>query len=229
MREPLLDKLDRKFGRYALRNLMLIIVIGTALVWFLETIIVGKTGTSIIGYLYFDREAVFRGEVWRIFTFVFIPDSYSLFSLALGLYIDWFIGNALEKEWGAFRFDLFYLCGWIGAVLSGLILGYATNEYLHLSMFLAFALLYADFTLYLFFVIPVKVKWLAIIDVVLLIVLFILGTWPSRLALLMSLFNIVLFFGGGVLRSIKQRRRRKKWQKEATRKNIDNNEYPFDL
>lgn len=227
MREPLLDKLDRKMGRYALRNLMLIIIIGTGIVFLLETIVSAKTGESILFYLYFDKEAIFRGEVWRIFTFVFIPDSFSLFSLALGLYIDWLIGNALENEWGAFRFNLYYLVGWLGAVLSGLLTGFATNYYLHLSMFLAFAILYPDFTLYIFFVLPVKMKWLAIVDAVALVLLFIIEGWAGRIALLVSLLNIVVFCGGTLLQAFKRYRRRKKWQKEARRPN--DNEYPFDL
>ena len=227
MKEPLMDKLDRKFGRYALRNLMLIIIIGTGVVWLLETIVSAKTDTSILYYIYFDKEAIFRGEVWRLITFVFVPDSFSLFSLALGLYIDWLIGNALENEWGALRFNLYYFVGWLGAVLSGLITGYATNYYLHLSMFLAFAVLYPDFTLYLFFIIPIKMKWLAIIDVIALVVLFILEGWAGRIALLVSLLNIVLFCSGNVLNAWKRRRRRKKWQKEARIQN--DNEYPFDL
>lgn len=226
MKEPLLDKLDRKFGRYALRNLMLIIIIGTGLVWLLEMIVERNTDTSILSYIVFDKAAIFRGEVWRIITFLFIPDSSSILSLALGLYLDWWIATALENEWGSLRFDLFYACGWLGAVLSGLLTGYATNSYIHLSLFLAFAALYPNFTLYLFFVIPIKMKWLAILDGVILLLNFIFVGWSARIALLMSLLNIVLFFGGNAVQAWKRRRRRKKWQKEAKRQDDD---YPFDL
>lgn len=227
MREPLLDKLDRKLGRYALRNLMLIIVVGTGAVWLLETIVATKTGVSILYYLTFDKERIFSGEVWRVVTFLFVPDTFNLLSLALGLYLDWWIGSALENEWGALRFDLYYLCGWLGAVLSGLITGYATNAYLNLSLFLAFAILYPDFTLYLFFFIPIKMKWLAVLYAISLVLLFIFEGWWGRVALLTSLLNIVLFFGGNAVRAWKRYRRRKKWQREARRN--DEDDYPFDL
>ena len=227
MREPLLDKLDRKIGRYALRNLMMIIVVGTGIVWLLETIVSAKTETSILWYLYFSPTLILEGQVWRLVTFLFVPDTFSLFSLALSLYLDWLIGSALENQWGSLKFDLFYLCGWLGAVASGFITGYATNYYLHLSMFLAFALLYPDFTLYIFFILPVKMKWLAVVCGIGLAVLFILEGWAGRLALIMALLNVLLFFWGVMWRSFRQYRRRKKWQKEARRK--DDNNYPFDL
>ena len=227
MREPLLDKLDRKIGRYALKNLMAIIVIGTGIVWLLETIISAKTNVSILGYLYFNPTLILRGQLWRLVTFLFVPDTFSLLSLALTLYLDWIIGNALENQWGAFKFDLFYLCGWLGAIISGFITGYATNYYLHLSMFLAFALLFPDFTLYIFFILPVKMKWLAVVCGIGLAVLFILESWAGRLALFMALLNIALFFWGVAWRNFQRYRRRKRWQREARRK--DENDYPFDL
>ncbi len=222
-----LDKLDRKFGRYALRNLMTIIVFGTAIVFFLDMIVYTRTGVDITAWLYFDREAIFRGEVWRVLTFVFIPDAWNLFTLAISLYFYWLIGNSLENEWGSFKFDLFYFCGVLGAIVSGFITGYATVYYVHLSLFLAFALLYPDFRVYLFYFLPIKVKWLAIIDLVGLVLLFIFSLWIERIALLVALLNVALFFGYGTFMKFRQWRRRRKWQKEARRPS--EKDYPFDL
>ena len=109
-RNSLLDKLDRKIGRYALRNLMTIIVIGTAIVWLLEMVVYQRTGVLISYWLYFDKDAILHGQVWRVITFVFVPEEYNIFYLALSLYFYWLIGNSLENEWGSFRFDIFYLC-----------------------------------------------------------------------------------------------------------------------
>ncbi len=228
-REPLLDKWHRKYRRYAPRNIMLYIVIITALVWFLDMIVMTKTNYefSIRYWLAFNKPLILKGEVWRLVSFIFLPsDDYSLFYLALGLYIDWLIANALEGEWGALRFDIFYLCGIIGAIVSGMITGYATNEYLNLSLFLAFAILNPDYQLLIFFIIPIKVKWLAIIDFVGLLLLFILGTWWTQLSLLMAFANIILFFGGHLYQKIKNFFRRKKYKREAKRNEKD---YPFDL
>ena len=224
-----LDKLDRKFGRYALRNLMTIIVIGTALVWLMDTLVYERSGVSICSWLYFNKTAILDGEVWRVLTFVFVPQTYSLFVLALTLYFYWMIGTALENTWGSFKFDLFYLVGLIGTIVSGFITGYATVDYLHLSLFLAFALLYPDHQLLLFYFLPVKVKWIAIIDVVALVLLFIFSVWAERIALLVSLFNVALFFFASWLRSFRVWNRRRKWKRDATPPKNKNNDYPFDL
>lgn len=227
----LLDKLDRKLGRYALRNLMTVIVIGTALVWLLETIVYMRTGVSIVAYLYFDKAAIASGQVWRVVTFVFVPEASSLFSLVLSLYFYWLIGNALENEWGAFKFDIFYLCGVLGAIGSGLITGFATAYYLNLSLFLAFAILYPDFKVLLFFFIPIKMKWLALVDAIGLTLIFIFSTWIERIALLIALGNIALFFWRGVWWRMRNAYRRRKWKRQTRApryKNKDDND-PFEL
>lgn len=231
MKQPLLDRIERKIGRFAPRNLMLIIVIGKAIVWLLETIISQRTDIWISSWLTFDRAAILQGEVWRVLSFIFIPDSYSLFSLALSLYFYWWIGSALENVWGAFRFDAYYLCGIVGAIAGGFITGYATNAYLNMSLFLAFAILFPDERVLLFFFIPVKMKWLGIIDAVLialdLITYISLGAWSVVLLIVLSLFNLVLFVWRIPIDKIRNAHRRRKWQREARRPHED--EYPFDL
>ena len=230
MREPLLDKLDRKFGRYALRNLMTIIVVITGALWIVETIVWYQTGVSIYAWLYFDKAAILQGQVWRVITFVFIPEWNNLINLIISLYFYWLIGNALEQEWGSLRFDLFYLCGILGAIASGFITGFATNSYLNLSLFLAFALINPDYRILLFFFIPVKVKWLALVDAIGLAIILTLQiinlNWAGCLALVMALVNLALFFFGRLFRSMRMARRRRKWKKEARR---NENDYPFDL
>jgi hypothetical protein len=232
--------MERKLGRFAIPNLMLIIVIGTALVWLLETIVYQQTGMVIRNWLVFNRQAIFKGEVWRLITFIFLPEDTNLMYLAIGLYLNWLIGDALETEWGSFRFNLFYFSGILGGIASGLLTGFATNYYLNLSLFLAFAILNPNFKLYIFFFIPVKVKWLALLDGVLLLLQFMLPIWQIRIALLMSLVNLILFFGKSVLDKIKNFFRRRKYMREvrqAERERYENNEYnynnddsdPFDL
>ena len=80
------------------------------------------------------------------------------------------MGSTLEREWGALQFNFFYLAGIIGALISGIITGYATNDFLNLSIFLAFALYYPNFQLYIFFFIPIKMKWLAWLDFILILI-----------------------------------------------------------
>ena len=238
MREPLLDKLDRKFGRFALKNLMMIIVVGTLLVWLVDYMVWWRTGVSIASYIDFNKEAILRGQVWRLITFVFIADEFNPFLLFISLYFYWIIGTSLERTWGAFKFNIFYFCGVLCSIGFGFITGYATVYYLNLSLFLAFAILYPNHQVLLFFFIPVKMKWLAIFDVVCLVLLAIFNTWAGRIAIFVALGNIVLFFTGNVIRSIAAWRRRRKWQKgiyvvedapkEKRRKRKDNDD-PFEL
>ena len=224
-----LDKLDRKFGRYALKNLMTVIVVGKAVVWLLNMLVYARTGVLLNSWLYFDKAAILRGEVWRVLTFVFLPETSNPFTLLLSLYFYWLIGNALENEWGSFNFDLFYLCGFVGAIVWGFIAGSATAYYLNLSLFLAFALLYPDYQVLLFYFLPIKVKWLAVLDLMGLTLIFIFSSWVERVLLLLALLNVALFFWSRCFSNFRAWRRRRKWKKDATPPKRGDDEYPFDL
>lgn len=114
------------------------------------------------------------------------------------------IGNGLQAQWGASRFTLFYGIGIVGSILAAAITGYAENTYLNLSLFLAFAATYPNFEVRVFMILPVKMKYLALLDAVLYLGMFIAGPWSTRVAILFSLANVILFFGGDFIRSIRQ-------------------------
>ena len=120
------------------------------------------------------------------------------------LYFYCLIGNLLEREWGTFKFTFFYLVGVIGTILGAVFTGTATNSFLNLSLFFAFAAVYPDFQVMLFFLIPIKVKYLALVDAAYFAVVLVLGTWPTRVSILMSLINVALFFGGDFFRTVRQ-------------------------
>lgn len=231
----LLDRLDRKFGRYAIRNLMTIIVFGTVFVWLFNSIVYMRTGVWLEAYLYFDKQAILQGQVWRVLTFIFVPSTDNMLFLAISLYFYWLIGNSLENEWGSFKFDVFYLCGVLGSIVFGLITGFATAEYLNMSLFLAFAILYPNYQVLVFFFIPIKMKWLALIDLVGLILLFVLVGWPGKIALLVAFVNIALFFWRGLYYRIKNAFRRRKWKRQTRKpnrrqtRNDSDGDDPFEL
>ena len=106
--------------------------------------------------------AVMHGEVWRLLTFVFIPQSTSPLGLVLTLYFYYLIGNTLENTWGDFQFNVYYLCGMLGAILAAALTGYGTSYYINLSLVFAFAKLYPDFQVLLFLLIPRKMKDMAL-------------------------------------------------------------------
>ena len=223
----LLDKIERKIGRYAPKNLMLVIIVGKSLVWLLDFIVWQRAGVGITHFLEFNRALIMQGQVWRAVSFLFVPEATSLFGFVVTMYFDWLIGSSLERIWGSFRFDLYYLCGVIGAIISGFIMGYTTNSFLNSSLFLAYALLFPDERVLLFFIIPIKMKWLAILEVINIVLYCIFGGWIIRLAIVFSLLNLILFVWRIPFDNIKAWRRRRQWKKATRRPNDD--DYPFDL
>ena len=214
-RVKLLNKLERRFGRFAIENLMMVICVGQLLAFVADVFTNGLIGTSM---LWLDWDAVMHGEVWRLITFVFAPTGTgSLISFLLSLYFYYMIGGALENEWGSFNFNCFYLIGMLGAVLSAALVGIGTSYYINMSMFFAFALLYPEYQVLLFYFIPVKVKWIALLDALYFLFCFI--TMPFyRPTILLSLVNIAVFFGGTGVRNI--RRSINRWK---TRRQFRNN------
>lgn len=195
-----IDRLNRKFGKYAVPHLMYFVT-GVMLAVFAADLVLNGQVTQMF---FFQRDLILHGQVWRLLTFIFLPPNRSLIWIFFSLYFYCVIGNGLEQAWGSFRFNIFYLTGIFGAILSGFISGYAVNEYLNLSLFLAFAAIYPDHEILLFFFLPVKMKWLALIDLLLYAYTFIFGGWPARLTILFSFLNILLFFGGDLLRTARQ-------------------------
>ena len=108
-----LNKLERKYGRFGIPNLTNILVAGQILVFAIE-LFIDRTITAWVGL---NRFFLLQGQIWRAITFVFIPFSGgSILSVVLGIYFTWFVGTALEKEWGDFRYTLYFLLGMVGTV-----------------------------------------------------------------------------------------------------------------
>ena len=189
----LLQKLNRKYGKFSVPHLMYIICGGMLVVFAAELLL---PQYNIAARLTLNMVKVYDGEWWRLLTFLFIPPSDSPVWLLFGLYFYALIGDGLERELGSFCFTLFYLIGAVSAVLAAPITGYGHNTYLNLSLFLAFAMFYPDFRVSIFFFIPVRIKYLAIVDLVLYVLGLIFGNASVRVTILLSLLNLLIFFGG---------------------------------
>ena len=164
------DRFCARHPRFGIPNLMLYISIGTILVY----VLLQFSDYTAISFLTFDLAHVLHGEVWRIITYIFVPMYGSPFSLLIALYFYYWIGSTLERQWGTAKVNLYYFSGVLLTVLGVTIvslatgnhfLGIAGTHYVNLSMFLAFAALYPETQVLLFFLIPVKMKWLAWIDI----------------------------------------------------------------
>ncbi|HIU32032.1 MAG TPA: rhomboid family intramembrane serine protease [Candidatus Caccousia avistercoris] len=193
-----IDRLERKGRRLAIPNLMFIISGGMLLVYIFSLMF-----PQLQSLLSLNRAMLFQGQVWRLVTFLFIPPASSPLWILFNLYFYCLLGRALETQWGVFRFNLFYFTGALGAVAAALLSGYGSNSYLNLSLFLAFAAFYPDYKLMVFFFLPIKVKYLAAVDVLFFVVSLVLGSWADRAAILMSVINVILFFGGSGLKHLK--------------------------
>jgi len=212
-----LQKMDNKYGRLAIHNLMNIIVIGMIIVYVMNLVLATAKDSSFLMLFVFDRGAIFSGQIWRLISFIFIPPDSSILFIIMSLYFYWLMGSAMDAEWGSFKFNVFYFCGVFGTVIAGLITGYATNNYLNMSLFLAFAALFPEFRVNLFFILPVKVKYLAYADAVFLLIMFIFVNWQGKTALAVALLNLLLFFWNDFLDGIKRMIRKAKWRKNARR------------
>lgn len=205
-----------KHPRFGIRNLMIWLVAGSGIVYVFA--MMDTTGT-LLSYLYFEPSLILRGQVWRLVTFLFMPTNDGFFFELISLYFYYFIGSSLERQWGTGRFTIYYLSGvllnilfgflayyvpvWLG--MNSVIEGYfravtlsATN--LNLSLFFAFASIWPDAQVLLFFFIPVKMKWLAWIDAAFFALQILLGfrTFPMNLFPLVAILNFFLFCGGNL-------------------------------
>ncbi len=201
------QKLERKFGKYAIRNLMYYIVIlyGIGLV----LCVFNSSGYISLYYQYLALrgDALLRGQIWRIVTFLVYPPAFGNFEFAtvffgvIALFMYYSLGRTLEYVWGAFRFNVFFFMGVLGQVIASLV-GYLVfhqiwimaTGYINLSIFLAFCMCFPDTQFMMFLVIPVKAKWLAIADVCLYAYSFIMGGAAIRCQIVISLANVILFF-----------------------------------
>lgn len=210
----LIDKLESRVGRYrGIRNLMTIIVAAMAAVYVADLVLAPSLGIYLSNYLAFDRNAVFHGQVWRLITFCIVPPNQSLLFIVMQLMFIYFSGNLLQNHWGTFRFNLFYFCGLVGSLIAGMITGYASSYYVNLSMLLAVAILYPMMQVNFYGIIPIRMKWLAVLHVCMLIPGIITGSWGTRIAILISLLNVALFFYDKVFQQFKDAKRRYEWKK----------------
>ena len=186
-----LDRISYKFRRICIPNLMLYIVIAMAGVFVVE-LFVPTMPLSL--YMYFSRDLIFAGQWWRVITWIFIPTTTNIIWIIFSLYFYYLIGSGLEQSWGSFKFNLYYLIGIIATIIGGFIIGNTDNTFLNLSLFFAFAVLYPDFQIMLFFFIPIKIKWLALVDLVIFIVSAITLPVEYKVAIVASMLNFILFF-----------------------------------
>jgi membrane associated rhomboid family serine protease len=196
-----IDMLERRFGRFAIPGLIRIVAGFNALVFILD-----RLNPEFVQMLELNRAAILHGEIWRLVTYIFIPATDSPIWIIFVLLFLWFIGEGLERAWGAFRLNLFYLLGMVGTTIAAFFFGSNfSNLMLNASLFFAFANFYPEEIIYIFFILPVKVKWLGWISAALLLFRFAGGPNSYRVALIAAFANYFIFFGPEIVRAARNR------------------------
>ena len=202
-----MKNIRQKFERFCynnrtkgIPNLMLYVTIGTALVYLMSLF---DNSYTLYTALCFNRELILQGQVWRLFTFVFVYDAGHILITAIVLFCYYTLGRAMESLWGTFRFNLFYFTGVVLMdVFCLLIGGQADITYLNMSLFLGYATMYPQARFLFLYFIPVKAWIFGIIDLALTAVSVIsmtaAGLFPYSLFPLVAIGNYFLFFGKDV-------------------------------
>lgn len=209
-----LARLELRYGRYAISNLTLYIAALNLAVFLLNMF---SMGLNVEVFLSLNPKRIIENlELWRIITFIFIPETYSIIWILFSVYLIYMLGATLERYWGTFKLNVYYLVGILGSIIGSFITylfaggGSMTGYYLNMSLFLAYATLFPEQEFLIFFVFPVKVKYLGILDAVFLIYAIFtsiqIGAWYQAVAILVAFINYFIFFGGDFINWIKLKR-----------------------
>jgi hypothetical protein len=204
-------KLERKLSRFALPHLTLGLIICQVLVYLAIQTQLNPERQHVLGQrLLLIPDLVLEGEVWRLITFLIVPPITNVFFAFFFWYLFYLMGTALENHWGRFRYNLYLLIGYLATVGVSFITPDlpSSNGYLQASVFLAFAFLYPDFEISLMFLLPVKIKWLALLTWIGYVFTLVMGDWLSKLLVLASIANYLLFFGKDIVERVRAGRRR---------------------
>jgi len=198
-----LNKMERKFGRYAIKNLTLYIILTYVVGYVLDFAV-----PNVLGFCVLEPGYVLRGQVWRIVSWLLIPPGgFDIFTIIM-LFFYYSIGTTLEKTWGAFRYNVYIFGGIILTVIGAFVLyfilggdtlllfhgGSFSTYYISLSIFLGFAATYPNQQVLLYFIIPIKIKWLAYLDIIYLIYAMTQSGWVGRVSIICSLMNFIIYF-----------------------------------
>lgn len=206
-----IDRLEQKYGKFGIENLTIYIIVSYVLGYALMIL-----NPSVLSFLSLNVTKILHGQIWRLITWVIYPPSTSstLWFVIAILFFYYPISASLERTWGSFKFTLYILSGIVFTVISAFVLYFVTGGiwdaylngglfstyYISLSIFLAYALTYPEMKVMLYFVIPIKMKWMALVYVVPVawnVVRYVMGgMWFRALPIIASLLNFIIFFVG---------------------------------
>lgn len=190
-------KLEYKYGKFAIRNLMYYIIM-----MYLAGILISFINPQFYAlYLSLDARAILQGQVWRLVSFLICPPSSGILFNLIAMYLYYSLGTTLERTWGAFRFNVYFFMGVIGHIIAAFLIYFITGVsyplatyYLNQSLLLAFAVTFPDLQFLLMGILPVKAKWLGIFIGAQFIYDFFFGGIVTKIGIGLSMLNFFLFF-----------------------------------
>lgn len=192
-----IDRFCAMHPRFGIPNLMRYITIANVVFWLL-----GLVNRPLMSYLLFDPALILHGQIWRLITFVFYPPSTGVLAL-LVFYFYYWIGTSLENQWGTGPFTFYLLSGVVLTILYGFLYYFITGRsiilgstYIFLSMFFSFAVLYPDMQVLFLFFIPIKIKYLALVDAAFFLYSILTTPFPENLLPVVATLNFLIFCGG---------------------------------
>ncbi|MBQ9686804.1 MAG: hypothetical protein IJV41_09735 [Oscillospiraceae bacterium] len=217
----------RKIEQYCYRhpnfgipNLMRYLTIANVVFW-----ILGVISRPFLSYIVFDPALILRGQVWRLVSFMLYPPSTSIIAV-LVFYFYYWIGSSLEAQWGTGQFTIYFFTGVILTVLYGFITYFVTgysvrldSSYIYLSMFFSFAVLYPDMQVLFMYIIPIKMKYLAILDALFFLYSIFTTRFPFNLLPVVAVLNFLIFCGADLWRMLprKQSKSTVNFRRESAR------------
>lgn len=209
MRNPMnrIERFCYEHPNFGIKNLMMYISIANVAFW-----VLGAINRPFLSYLSFDAAAILHGQVWRLVTFMLYPPSTGLLAF-IAFYFYYWIGSTLEQYWGSGQFTIYFFSGVILTILYGFLIYFITgsnvrldSQYIYLSMFFSFAALFPDMQVLFMYIIPIKMKYLAIVDAVFFALAVITNPFPVNLLPIVAVLNFFLFCGGDLLSHIRPNR-----------------------
>ena len=197
-----IDRFCALHPRLGIPNLMRFIVAANAAIYLLS--IFDRSGL-LLQFLMMDAQAVLHGQVWRLVTYALAPTSGG-FWLIVSLFFYYWLGSTLEQLWGSAKFTIYYLSGVLLTALAAILAYFIDGvslpilgaSYVNTALFFAYALTYPDTIINIYFIIPIKMKWLAILEAVLYALSVIqsiaAGYWGMALLPVVALLNLLIFF-----------------------------------
>lgn len=237
-----MSNFERKFGKYAIRNLSLVLIICYGIGYVIQSI-----NFAFFDFLTLNPYLVLHGQIWRLVTWVLIPpQSGNIFSLLIMMLFYYSVGTTLERTWGTYRYNVYIFSGLLFTILGSFVsmgvgflfyseliseVGAAfffqlgainiSTYFVNMSIFLAFAATFPDAQVLLMFIIPIKVKWLGYVYAAILVLSFMQSGLFARISMVASLANFIVFFISSRKRKMispKQMKRRQEFQSQVRKR-----------